>query len=65
MNGPSLSPPEIRQILSHSIDQYVATGLDWSAAVAATARDFNATEYKVAALVETQRPPTGLLLAAR
>lgn len=65
MNGPPLSPSEIRQVLARSIDRYLATGLDWDAAVAATAREFGASEYKVAALGETTRPPTGLALIAK
>jgi hypothetical protein len=63
MHGPPLSPSEIRLILGRSVDQYLATGLDRSAAIAATARDFDVSEYKVAALVEAEQPPTGLLLA--
>lgn len=64
MHGPPLSPSEIRQILGRSVDQYLATGLDRSAAIVATARDLDVSEYKVAALVETEQPPTGLLLTA-
>lgn len=65
MNGPALSPSEIRQILGRSVDRYLAIGLDRSAAIAATAGEFGASEYKVAALVETEHPPTGLLLATK
>jgi hypothetical protein len=64
MNGPPLTPAEIRQILGRSVNRYLRAGLDRSAAIAATARDFGVTEYKVAALVETEHPPTGLLLAS-
>lgn len=65
MNGPPLSPFEIRQILRRSVSRHLATGRDREAAIAATAREFGATEYKVAALVKTEQPPTGLLLAAK
>ena len=65
MHGPPLSPSEIRQVLMRSVDRYVELGLDWDAAVAATAREYGATEYKVAALVDTERPPTGLVLVAK
>ena len=65
MNGPPLSPSEIRQTLGRSVDHYVATGLDRPTAIAATARDFGASEYKVAALVATEQPPTGLILTAK
>jgi hypothetical protein len=64
MNGPPLSPSEIRQVLGRAVDQYVAIGLDRSTPIAATARDFATTESKVAALVEAEQCPTGLLLTA-
>ena len=65
MNCPPLSPTEIRQVLKRSVSRHVAAGLDHEAAVAATARECGASEYKVAALVSVERPPSGLALGAK
>jgi hypothetical protein len=65
MHGPPLTPSEISQILSRSVERYLALGFDRSAAIAATAREFGATEYKVAALLSAEHPTTGLGLVVK
>ena len=63
MQAPPPTPYETKQILLRTIREYMVVGLDWDTAVTATAEKYGATEYKVAALVEAERPARPVLVA--